>query len=179
MAKSKSRKEKHPLYHSWAWMRRMHSKFSVCDKWYNDFYSFVEDMGERPSTQHRVNRVDNTKGFSPSNCEWKEVIPCKDRAAYAREWRKQNPEKAKSNDLRRCYGIDIEQYNQMLEKQNHTCAICGGVEKFNNSLAVDHDHKTGKVRGLLCTSCNQGIGKLQDSVDVLQSAINYLTNCDK
>jgi hypothetical protein len=68
------------------------------------------------------------------------------------------------------YGLTIEDYSKMVSAQGGACAICGSVEK----LAVDHDHKTGAVRGLLCYRCNTGIGFLKDSTSVLASAIRYL-----
>ena len=71
------------------------------------------------------------------------------------------------------YGLTIEDYENMLISQNYSCAICGGDNKGKN-FAVDHDHKTGKVRALLCSTCNSGIGSLKDSIDILEKAIEYL-----
>ena len=100
---------------------------------------------------------------------------------YAREWRHANPEKARSADLKKEFGITLDEYNGMLENQGGVCAICGNPERtrHNNSdrirnLAVDHCHETGKVRGLLCTSCNQGLGNFRDNPDYLAKAISYL-----
>lgn len=71
------------------------------------------------------------------------------------------------------YGITPDDYKVMLDKQNGTCYIC---KKFDTkALAVDHDHDTGKVRGLLCTRCNRGIGLFGDSPDLLARAAEYLT----
>lgn len=61
----------------------------------------------------------------------------------------------------------------MLREQGGTCAICHGTETVGR-LAVDHCHSTGRVRGLLCTNCNQAIGKLKDDSQLLRNAINYL-----
>lgn len=72
--------------------------------------------------------------------------------------------------LKRNYGITHTEFEEMEARQNKSCAICGDVVK----LAVDHNHKTGKVRGLLCLRCNWGIGHLRDNPEILQSAINYL-----
>lgn len=87
----------------------------------------------------------------------------------------------KSIDLKKRFGISLEEYQLMLENQNNLCAICGRPErtvdhrtKKVRSLAVDHNHNTGKVRGLLCTDCNRALGLLQDSKDVLQNALAYL-----
>lgn len=81
--------------------------------------------------------------------------------------------------LKNTYGISHKQYRGMLDQQGGVCAICGGDgflmrEHHKNRLVVDHDHKTGKVRGLLCHNCNRGIGLLQDSQSTLNSAIKYL-----
>ena len=62
----------------------------------------------------------------------------------------------------------------MNEAQNGVCAICGEVNVAGRRLAVDHNHETGQVRGLLCCSCNRGIGFLRDHTDILESAVNYL-----
>ena len=68
----------------------------------------------------------------------------------------------------------------MLEEQGGTCMICnkaGDIRKKDSrpiALAVDHNHETGKIRGLLCLNCNSGIGKLGDSTDILRKAIEYL-----
>ena len=79
----------------------------------------------------------------------------------------------RKSKLKTLYGLTIAAYNQMLADQNGGCAICG-KEPNGRNLVVDHDHNTNKVRGLLCTSCNRGIGLLQDSPDVLRVALAYL-----
>jgi uncharacterized protein YlaI len=62
-------------------------------------------------------------------------------------------------------------------KQKGCCAICGKHQTIlNKTLNVDHCHKTGKIRGLLCTNCNHGLGKFYDNAEVLKVAINYLNN---
>jgi len=83
--------------------------------------------------------------------------------------------------LKSKYGIDKQTYNQILKDQDGLCAICRKPETATDPknqtikrLAVDHDHKTNKVRGLLCTKCNIGIGIFQDSEELLYLAINYL-----
>lgn len=86
---------------------------------------------------------------------------------------------ARKAHLQQQYKITLDDYDNMLQEQNNSCAICGtnvvNCEKGSgNHLAVDHCHSTGKVRGLLCASCNILLGKAKDSIIVLQSAINYL-----
>jgi len=72
--------------------------------------------------------------------------------------------------LRREYGITLLQYNEMLKNQKYRCAVCFK----QNVLVVDHNHKTGKIRGLLCMSCNVILGSVKEDVTILQSAIKYL-----
>jgi Recombination endonuclease VII len=81
--------------------------------------------------------------------------------------------------LKTKYGITQEQYDDMFRAQGGVCAICKEEEiRFVRgtlaNLAVDHCHKTGKIRGLLCNLCNQGIARFKDSVEFLKSAISYL-----
>jgi len=84
--------------------------------------------------------------------------------------------------LKRLYGITVDEYYSMLKSQDGGCAICGTKipserkRKFTSieMFFVDHCHATGKVRGLLCNRCNRGIGFFDDSINKLNSAINYL-----
>lgn len=77
--------------------------------------------------------------------------------------------------LKSLYGITIEEYDRLLSLQNHVCGICGKRETTKDGyLHVDHCHRTGKVRGLLCGMCNIGIGLLGESVETLERAIRYL-----
>ena len=78
-------------------------------------------------------------------------------------------------DLFNKYGITIKEYNEMFEEQEGCCKVCNSHQmNFNTSLAVDHNHKTGEVRGLLCSSCNTALGLLGDNPVVVESALNYL-----
>jgi len=88
-------------------------------------------------------------------------------------------------NLRREYGIDLAEYEDMYTAQNGLCAICGiGIPKKDGKngrgkFAIDHDHDTGKVRGILCAFCNFGIGNFKESVKTLESAILYLRHHSK
>lgn len=88
-------------------------------------------------------------------------------------WRKKNREVCYRRLLKRVYGLSEEEYADLLRKQDGVCAICKKPDN-DRTLSVDHDHKTNKVRGLLCKSCNRGIGFLQDDVKILAKAIEYL-----
>lgn len=78
--------------------------------------------------------------------------------------------------IRRVYGITLEEYDNMLYEQDNGCAICGTKDDVveGRRLAIDHCHDTGKVRGILCSRCNQALGLFCDSVDNLESAAKYL-----
>ncbi|WP_374580593.1 endonuclease VII domain-containing protein [Sphingomonas sp. J344] len=102
------------------------------------------------------------------------------RRAYYRDatrrYRARHPTRAKESDLRNRYGLSLTDFHDLLEAQGGVCAICSEPEqvKDGRSLAVDHDHSTGEVRGLLCQKCNTGLGKFRDSPDLLREAIKYL-----
>lgn len=181
MAKAKSQKELHPLYQSWYHARRT----GILSKlWKEDFWTFISQVGIRPDNC-RLKRKDTTKELSIDNFIWVEVKlrikDFKDNAAYMRQYRKNNPEYYKNKDLKKSFGITLDDYNLMLVKQNNVCAICNKPETMFDSkqkvirkLSVDHCHSTGKIRGLLCSHCNHALGKFQDNIDYLQKAIDYL-----
>jgi len=84
-------------------------------------------------------------------------------------------ESSRKTNLESKYGINQVQYDLMLKSQNGICKMCGKTPKENKqSLSVDHNHKTGKIRGLLCTNCNRGIGLLQDDPELLRIGADYL-----
>ena len=117
------------------------------------------------------------------------------RKEYRELWRKNNPDKVKAYSkttaqrdpdrkrnlqLKYNFGITLEEYETLLQKQNGLCLICKQPEtlpakagKIRN-LAVDHCHKTNKIRGLLCGACNKGIGLLKDDPELLIKATEYL-----
>jgi hypothetical protein len=76
--------------------------------------------------------------------------------------------------LKHKYGISEDKFNLMLKEQGGVCAICENTCSINERLSVDHDHKTGKVRGLLCQACNTAIGKFNDDIERIHKAIRYL-----
>tara|TARA_X000001382_G_scaffold115771_1_gene94700 strand:- start:1573 stop:1941 length:369 start_codon:yes stop_codon:yes gene_type:complete len=89
---------------------------------------------------------------------------------YQRAYVEKNRDKIKEKRLMNQYGIDLMIYNQMLKNQNRCCKICNR----RVDLVVDHNHKTGDVRGLLCGSCNKALGLLQDNKQVIRNMYNYL-----
>lgn len=91
--------------------------------------------------------------------------------------------KYRDTEYQKAYGITSKQYQMMHDKQKGKCLICDKEETVVRNgkvinLAVDHNHITGKVRGLLCNLCNRSIGGLGDSIELLKKAINYLETND-
>lgn len=87
-----------------------------------------------------------------------------------------NKGKSKGYSLKNLYGLTVEQFANMKALQNYSCKICKTHESnLKRKLFVDHCHETGKIRGLLCQSCNTMIGTAKDNVLVLQAGIDYLS----
>jgi hypothetical protein len=112
---------------------------------------------------------------------------CKEcRKQESKDWYEKNKDRKKAlsqkykhikkdKDLQSTYGIDLETYHKMLAEQNHQCKIClAHQDTLKRAMCVDHDHNTGKVRGLLCDTCNRSLGLLKDNVDTLMRAVDYL-----
>lgn len=121
--------------------------------------------------------------------------------AYSKEWRATNSDHVKAyaktkhaeeasrddyqqryweKNLKAFYKMNISEFNELWESQSGLCAICkhpmAPRGRTKDAVAVDHNHQTGAVRGLLCRGCNHGIGCLKDSPEVLKAAIKYLEN---
>lgn len=92
-----------------------------------------------------------------------------------RRYKEYKPVK-RAGDVRRRYGLSLQDYNRMMEDQKGRCAICGELptKGKGNTLHVDHNHKTGKIRQLLCHNCNLSIGYAKENTEILQSMIEYL-----
>lgn len=174
--------------HTWQWMRRHRGRHNIAPEWENDFLQFAVDVGERPSPKHKLFVADDTKPIGPGNFVWKraitERVPGEDELTFAarraRVNRALSPDRFKGYDLKKLFGISRKTYLEMFERQNGKCAICETEEKTiikgkTLSLAVDHCHKGGKIRGLLCKPCNQAIGLMEDDPEILRRAIAYLT----
>lgn len=118
------------------------------------------------NTEYRKNNPEFIKKINEANRERrKKYYSCPERKR-----------KYKDRNLRYTFGISIEQYEEMLRLQNGKCKICGNLKgsNFHDYLSVDHCHKSGKIRGLLCGQCNVGLGSFRDNTKFLNLAINYL-----
>lgn len=125
------------------------------------------------SVLHNISEFRLKKRWYENVCK-----PCQSKLANERNknWRKLNPGKVKIYKRREAlkqYLITLDQYNELNKAQQGLCRICGAEDK-TRSLAVDHDHKTNKVRGLLCNCCNRGLGYFYDNPNLLNNAVSYL-----
>jgi hypothetical protein len=132
---------------------------NVCgvEKSTTDFYRQYHKKAEKFYTRAGCKLCENARSKKYHD------INKQKRSEQHKEWRR-----------REKYGLTSDEYQSMLEQQNHVCAICHQKCTSKPSLAVDHDHVTGKVRGLLCGNCNNGLGRFKDNVEWLSNAIEYL-----
>jgi hypothetical protein len=119
---------------------------------------------ERPTSEFPVD-PQRRDGLYP----WCKV--CK--AAYMRNYTLTKPQYHRRREVLRRYGLSWTTYQYMAANQNGCCAVCGD-QPTKLPLCVDHDHSTGKIRGLLCHLCNTGLGAFRDRPELLTAAINYL-----
>lgn len=148
----------------------------------DEFYRMAEMRDGHRSECKRCN-LDAKAARHRSNPE-----PARERV---RQWAKDNPERVAARQaeyrangrkaaidrryqLKRKYGITPEQYDALLAEQSGVCGICGRPPRDDIALHVDHDHTTGRIRGLLCFRCNNALGDFEDDHDRLGAALHYL-----
>ena len=121
--------------------------------------------------------VPGSKGRQGRHCHCK---PC--RVKYNSDYQKRNPEVVKQTKrgthYRATYGITLGEYDKMNAYRGAGCWVCGKQGK-TRGLSVDHDHKTGQIRGLLCQSCNRGLRWFSDDPARLREAATYLETCSQ
>ena len=111
--------------------------------------------------------------------DWRKKNPEKSKAIY-KKYSQSEKGKAKSRKFAKkkrllSYGITEKILENIKRNQNSKCAICGKkISEFTKDFAIDHDHKTGKVRGLLCMNCNIGLGAFRDDKRIMKKAIDFL-----
>ena len=123
------------------------------------------------------------RGRYENDPEYRETKLQQSRDKYERDFR-DNPNALRERTFRhRCkrFGITVEDFDRMFEEQGGVCKICGCPETRTQNervtmLSIDHCHSTGRVRGLLCDACNTAIGRVDDRIDLLEKAIEYLKN---
>jgi hypothetical protein len=107
------------------------------------------------------------KNGTPSGCR-------KKNREDSLKYHKNNKERSKERLLKTKYNLTLQQFKEMMNNADCKCAICGNMLLELSNANVDHDHSTGKVRGILCNNCNLGLGRFKDNLDLLLNAIKYL-----
>jgi hypothetical protein len=124
----------------------------------------VAEHGRNSYRKNPEKRIASTKA-------WIEKNPEKVKASHI-AWRKKNPDRVRILQRRHKYGISADSYNKLLMIQDSKCAICFKI--FVSNPDIDHNHRTGQIRGLLCRSCNLMLGCSKEDIKVLRQAIHYL-----
>lgn len=129
-----------------------------------------ERVQKTGANYYKINRERIRKNAKNHYEKHKDSISLKNKERYNKDYRS-----FKHQDLKKLYKMTIDQYEQLLEQQNHSCAICKThKDNFTRDLSVDHCHITNKIRGLLCTNCNRAVGNVKDSVKIAKNLIKYL-----
>lgn len=144
------------------------SEFGI-DKYTNDGFNIRCKLCKR--LKEKLNRLLKPEIYKKEPHKWREY----NKKCYNKPEQKR---KHKNRALIKRFGITLDDFERMLNEQDGVCKICSEKEKVRNNLnlSVDHCHKTGKVRGLLCNRCNRAIGFMEDNVQLLKNAIKYLEN---
>lgn len=135
-------------------------KKKACDKRYR----------EKHKEEIRDKYKENGKQFYKENRD--KII------ATRRKWEGKNRERIKGYKLKYKYGLTMQEFYNMIAEQGGTCSICKKPDWGAAGPIVDHDHKTGRVRGILCKNCNSMLGLSGDNKDNLMSAVHYLYNSE-
>lgn len=171
---------------------KLHGELTIDQVWHDSKYYRCKECtsikNKEAYKKHREKRLTYVAEYKKNNRDkinaWARNDRLINKEKYKEQYKlgyKKRPYTKRFGEILKKRGITFAQYNEILLKQGNKCAICQKHEtrkcsKTSNilRLCIDHCHKTNKVRGLLCSNCNSGIGKLGDSIEQLQSAINYL-----
>jgi len=152
---------------------------------------------EKPLSEyhkHKIEHDGHTSICKKCRCfdsaEWRKNNPKKVKESYKKfgkeynkKWVKNNPDKMKcylrKSRLKKMYGVSLDDYNKMFNEQKGCCWICGKHQsQENRALSVDHNHKTGEVRKLLCGECNLLVGQIEKNINIIDDVFNYLKDYD-
>lgn len=127
---------------------------------------------EKAKASARDWRRNNPERVKQNNVAWRKANP--ELAGLLKpRWAALNPEKVLARELRRTYGLTVAEFYRMLAEQGGVCAACR-KPCYRKRLSVDHDHKTGAVRGLLCQRCNSALGQARENPETLRALADYI-----
>lgn len=121
----------------------------------------------------------NTEAAKKYGCDWRQANPERTKETarrYGIIYRELHSEQMREGKIKQLYSITADEYFSRLMEQGGKCAICRSDTpgRGNKHFSIDHCHKTGNVRGLLCDRCNRGLGMLREDVTILEAAVSYL-----
>ena len=178
-----------PYYHLWIERK---TRGILAPEWLN-FYCFTQDIGMKPPGYYFLVRPNKKEPYGPNNFVWQEKLKRvegeSDKDWHARKWKSRHVKTPGFEQKRRPgrrFGFTIGQYDMLLAEQGGVCAICkeqeiavfhktGKVKRFS----IDHCHATNKIRQLLCARCYLTIGKVKESIPLLEAMIEYLKKHSK
>jgi hypothetical protein len=165
-------KEERKKYHK-QWYDDNKKRILERQKRYNDTHQKERSTyGKAYRDEHKEEIAESKKQYYENNKE--------QRIQYNKQYHNSHKETTRKRSRKRTiikHGVTPEQHTEIFNKQQGCCMICGRHQsELKLALAIDHDHTTGKIRGLLCGKCNRGIGYLNDDVNLLLKAIEYLKN---
>lgn len=129
-----------------------------------DVSAFYTDRSQK---DHKTRRCKEC--IKKYEMEWRRIHGCRDKGDYPRKYRLKE------------YGLTLEDFREMLKKQEGKCYLCGASDPKGRgkNFHVDHDHKTNRVRALLCSTCNMGLGFLRDDPELMRKAAEYVESFRK
>lgn len=151
---------------------------------YGDGYqSYCKQCISIKNKEKRISKKEKLPNNTKRCTKCKEVKDIEEFIKHTSKYRYPRCKKCRNEDSREYlfkvkYGITITGFEEMLKAQKYKCKICGSKKSINSRsdlLCVDHCHTTGKIRGILCNSCNVGLGKFKDNKELLNNAIQYLS----
>jgi len=98
---------------------------------------------------------------------------------YNKRYRVEYAEELRDKRISKMYGLSLEEWSKLFERQHYRCAICQTDKSGKKNWSTDHDHRTKKVRGILCSNCNNGLGRFKDNVESLLNAAKYLKDAEE
>lgn len=155
----------------WKWSIRVKAKDrSVGLKWHHANPERAKKIVKRWDMKNPGKRAAQNKAWYKAHPNYKKAWREKMKKANPKQWKGWN----RDVKLRVAYGISLVEFNEMLKAQRGGCAVCKGPANGRGTFHVDHDHKTGAVRGLLCHSCNCALGLMKEDVKLLKKLIKYI-----
>ena len=136
-----------------------------------------KEYDKQYNKQYRKNHKEEIKQYRESHKEERKEYQKAHKEHLnecTKQWRKNNPEKYRATKIKCLYGLSHEDWQKIWENQDGRCVICGKRFTKPSMAFVDHNHKTGKIRGLLCVKCNSGIGYFNDDPKITLKMTEYL-----